>query len=309
MRKLDTAKSFWRIMRSVSLSEIVKESRRTFALAVVGQPDKRRTLLRRLYPDVPDDAVHPLIRTFDTIREESGFPQEPGSFDIVLDAGEGWAPGHAGIRLYSVVELGGWDAVVERVLDEHPDLMLSLARRFPGLREAVSHRIIRETSTANAQFAMLNALPGIVPLLGILMPTAILGDMVFLAKNQAMMLYRLAAAHDLQLDLRTRAQDLAPLVGSAFGWRALAREMIGFVPGGVGLVARGAVAYAGTYALGEAMRRYYSAGAHPTRALVGDLYRQSLSQARQIASDMALRIQSGKPPRGLLRGKERHRGD
>ncbi len=306
MRKMDTAKSFWRIMKSVSLGEIVQESRRAFALAVVGAPDKRIVVLRHLYPGQPDEAVHPLLRTFDSIAPEAGFPQTPGSFDIVLDAGGGWAPNAARARLYSVVELGGWDAVVERVLDEHPNLMLSLARRFPGLREPVSQRIVRETAAANAQFAMLNALPGIVPLLGILIPTAILGDLVFLSKNQALMLYRLAAAHDLPLDVRTRAQDLAPLAGSAFGWRALAREMVGLVPGGVGLVARGAIAYAGTFALGEAMRRFYAMGESPTRAQLRDLYRASLGQARTTASEIARRIGSMRPPRGLLRGRDRH---
>ncbi|MBM3493647.1 MAG: hypothetical protein FJX72_04890 [Armatimonadetes bacterium] len=304
MPKLNQAKSFWRIMKSVSLGEVVKESRRTFAIAVVGAPDRRSVVLRGLYPDMPDEGVHPLVRTFDSIAPEAGFPQETGSFDMVLDAGGGWSPPGTPIRLYSVVELGGWPAVVERVLDEHPDLNLSLARRFPGLREAVSQRIVRETATANAQFAMVNALPGIVPLLGILIPTAILGDLVFLAKNQAMMLYRLAAAHDLPLEARARAQDLAPLVGTAFGWRALARELIGFVPGGVGLVARGAVAYAGTMALGEAMRRMYAMGQRPTRAQIGALYRESIGQARRIASDMALRVRSVRPPRGLLRGRE-----
>ncbi len=309
MRKMDTAKSFWRIMKSVSLGEIVQESRRTFAMAVVGAPEKRVVVLRRLYPDMPDEAVHPLLRTFDSIAPEAGFPQEAGSFDIVLDAGAGWAPNAAPARLYSVTELGSWDAVVERVLDEHPGLMLSLARRFPGLREAVSHRIVRETATANAQFAMLNALPGIVPLLGILIPTAILGDLVFLSKNQALMLYRLAAAHDLPLDVRARSQDLAPLVGSAFGWRALAREMVGFVPGGIGLAARGAIAYAGTYALGEAMRRFYAMGEHPTRSRLGGLYRASLDQARTTASEIARRITSVRPPRSLPRGRDRHHGD
>ena len=309
MRKMDTAKSFWRIMKSVSLGEIVQESRRTFAIAVVGAPEKRIVVLRHLYPGLPDESVHPLLRVFDSIAPEAGFPQEPGSFDVVLDAGGGWVPNAVRVPLYSVVELGGWDAVVERVLDEHPELMLSLARRLPGFREAVSRRIVRETATANAQFAMINALPGIVPLLGILIPTAILSDLVFLSKNQALMLYRLAAAHDLPLDVRARAQDLAPLMGSAFGWRALAREMVGFVPGGIGLPARGAIAYAGTYALGEAMRRFYALGEHPSRTQLRGLYQASLGQARATASEIARRITRVRPPRGLLRGRERHHED
>ncbi len=307
--KLQDARTFWRIMRSISLKEIETEAHRTFALALVGDEKKRREVLQRLYPDRATDAAYPLVRSFDSVAAEDGFPQESGSFDIILDAGGGWAPTDGRISTFSLVELGGWEATVERILDEHSELALALARRFPGFRQAVAQRIIRETSVANAEFAMLNALPGLVPLLGILLPTAMVGDMLLLAKNQALMLYRLAACHGMDLDLRARARDIMPLLGNAFGWRALAREIVGAVPGGVGLAARGAIAYAGTMALGEAMRRFYSLGEQPTRASLAHLYRESLEEARQAASALGRRVRAAKPPRGLLSGRRKRGTD
>lgn len=306
--RLKDARSFWRIMKSISLREIEVEAARPFSLALVGAPARRLDALRRLYPDVPPETAHPLIRAFDSVGECDGFPQESGSFDVVIDAGGGWAPTGGRVSMFSVGELGGWDLMVERLLDERADLALTLARRFPGLREAVARRTIRETATANAEFAMLNALPGIVPVLGILLPTAIMGDLLMLAKNQALMLYRLAACHDLPLDARARARDVAPLVGNAFGWRALAREVVGFVPGGVGLVARGAIAYAGTMALGEAMHRFYEMGERPTRAAIGQLYKRRIGEARETASGILHRVRALPRPRGLLRGR-REPGD
>ena len=281
--KLQDAKTFWRIMSSISLQAVRKEATRPVAVALVGTEDRRREVLRRLYPGRDPASSFPLVRTFASISGEDGFPSERGSYDIVLDAGGGWAATDANISVFSVEDLGGWEKTVERVLAEKPELRLALARRFPGLREPVARDIIGETALANAQFAMLNALPGVVPLLGLLLPTTAVGDMLLLAKNQAMMVYRLAACYGMPLDPRSRARDILPLVGNAFGWRALARELVGAVPAGVGVVARGAIAYAGTQAIGEAMRRLYATGESPTSAALKEFYRRSLDEARAAA--------------------------
>jgi uncharacterized protein (DUF697 family) len=128
--------------------------------------------------------------------------------------------------------------------------------------------------------------------------------MILSATNQAMMIYRLAACFGMDLDPRARAGDVMPLAGNAFGWRAVAREIVGVVPGGVGVVGRGAIAYAGTVALGEAMHRYYALGERPTRYVLSALYRQSIAEAREVASGMLRRLRSTRKPRRLLRGKE-----
>ena len=280
-RGAQQARSFWRILRSVSVSDVAQEAGRPFALALVGDPESRADALARLYPG---DArvTHPALRQYDSTDPEHGFPADAGSYDVVIDAGGGRVAPPSGLPLYSVHDVGGWDRTVERILDDRRDLWVALARRFPGLRGEVSRRIVHETAVANAQLATLNALPGVVPLLGILIPTAMLGDIVLLTKNQAMMLLRLAAAHGRSLDLRDRSRDLAPLLGSAFGWRALARELVALVPGGVGVVARGSIAYAGTYAVGMAAARFYGFGERLTRAQLREMYREALGRSRGV---------------------------
>jgi uncharacterized protein (DUF697 family) len=49
---------------------------------------------------------------------------------------------------------------------------------------------------------------------------------------------------------------LLGVVGAGFGLRTVARELLVFVPF-AGWAAKGAVAYAGTKAIGEAARRYF----------------------------------------------------
>jgi uncharacterized protein (DUF697 family) len=65
---------------------------------------------------------------------------------------------------------------------------------------------------------------------------------------------RICAAYGLKVDGQ-RAPELIATIGAGLGFRALARELLDFVPV-LGWVVKGAVAYAGTRALGEAAVRY-----------------------------------------------------
>ena len=76
-----------------------------------------------------------------------------------------------------------------------------------------------------------------------------------LTLNQARLVLRIALAYGQEID-RSRLPELLAVVGTGFGLRALARELLDFVPV-AGWAAKGAVAYAGTRALGEAARRYF----------------------------------------------------
>jgi len=62
--------------------------------------------------------------------------------------------------------------------------------------------------------------------------------------------------------------------------------LIGLVPGGIGIVVKGAVAFAGTYTVGRAASIYYSTGhtLKPSRLkeLYQDAYRSVLGQVRQL---------------------------
>jgi len=303
MARIEPVKTFWKTIKAISVAEIAAESRKPFALAVVGPPEARLRVLERLFPGMtPEDVVQDrsLVRTFDSLDPATGFPADSAAFDFVLHAGCGRADAPAGTPVYSLEELGGWDRMVEHMLDERPELALSLARRLPGVRPAVAQRVIAETALANAEYAMMSALPGVVPIVGPILSIASMSDLLMLTKNQAMMLYRIAAAYDLPLDARARAADLAPLLANAFSWRALARELVAVVPGGVGLVLRGSIACAGTVAVGKGLQKLYETGRRPTRSQIAQFYREALEGARETASGIARRL-LGRPRKSLPR--------
>jgi uncharacterized protein (DUF697 family) len=77
-----------------------------------------------------------------------------------------------------------------------------------------------------------------------------------LTLNQARLVLRIGQAYGREVD-QSRLPELLGVVGAGFGLRTVARELLDFVPF-AGWAAKGAVAYAGTRAIGEAARRYFA---------------------------------------------------
>ena len=117
----------------------------------------------------------------------------------------------------------------------------SLAARLPVLREAVCDELIRSFSKRNALVSAAVFIPGV--------------DMPVLTLNQARLVLRIALAHGQEIDNK-RAVELLGVVGAGLGFRAVARELLDFVPV-AGWAIKGAIAYAGTKAVGEAAVRYF----------------------------------------------------
>jgi uncharacterized protein (DUF697 family) len=124
-----------------------------------------------------------------------------------------------------------------------------LAARLPVLRHAVCEELIRKISRQNALVGVAVFVPG--------------ADLPVLTLNQVRLVLRIADAHGFEID-RDRLPEVLGVLGSGLGFRAIARRAIGAVPV-VGWAVKGAVAYAGTRALGEAAVRYFERRAPVTR--------------------------------------------
>jgi uncharacterized protein (DUF697 family) len=116
-----------------------------------------------------------------------------------------------------------------------------LAARVPVLRPAVTERLISWFSRRNGLIGAAVFVPG--------------ADLPILTLNQLRLVLRLAQAHGLDVG-RDRVPELALSVGAGFGFRALARELLQFVPF-AGWAVKAGVAYTGTRAVGEAATRRF----------------------------------------------------
>jgi uncharacterized protein (DUF697 family) len=82
-------------------------------------------------------------------------------------------------------------------------------------------------------------------------------DLPLLTVNQARLVLRIGLAFGHEID-HARGLELLGVVGAGLGFRAIARELLDVVPF-AGWAVKGAVAYTGTRAVGEAAVRYFEA--------------------------------------------------
>jgi uncharacterized protein (DUF697 family) len=125
---------------------------------------------------------------------------------------------------------------------------VALAARLPALRRGVADALIARVARQNAVIAAAVFVPGV--------------DFPALTLNQLRLVLRLAAAYGQKIDA-DRLPEILGVVATALGFRALARQALGFVPI-AGWAVQGSIAYAGTRTLGEAAIRYFE-----TRGLRG----------------------------------------
>lgn len=174
-------------------------------------------------------------------------------------------------------------AITERLAtwlaDEIGSKRLALAHNFAFMRRAVAGEAVRATAMQNALVGAVAFIPG--------------ADMPIMTANQAKMLLQIAAAYGEKLGAE-RLRELAAVVGGAFVFRTVAREMLGLVPV-LGWAVKGGIGYAGTMAMGKAAIEYFEDGA--------DLA-EVARRLREGAGEVVQRVpRPGKKPPALIAGR------
>jgi uncharacterized protein (DUF697 family) len=182
-------------------------------------------------------------------------------------------------------------ATIRDVLKDKDGLALPLARQFPVFRKAVIEDIIHSVARENALFAVTTALPNVIPSL-IELPWAIgefASDTMFLTANQVRMAFQIAAACGKEVGLSKQKAEILTIAAGAFGWRALARELVSHIPMGGGLIPKGAIAYAGTFVAGKGLELLHQNHGLHTQDERRNLYREGFQRGRAIAEGFRLR--------------------
>ncbi|MCX6346150.1 MAG: hypothetical protein NT018_13945 [Armatimonadetes bacterium] len=176
-----------------------------------------------------------------------------------------------------------------------PDLEyahLPLARALPAFRPEVCKNIIQTISLENAIFVVSTSLGNIIP--NPLAPLAALaasaGDLVVLTANQIRMLFMLAAAHSRDIGFKQQSAEIASILGAAFGWRSIARELVGQIPLGGGIIPKAAIAFAGTWAAGEGIVYYYTTGRHMTKEELRQQFDLALEKGKTSVESITAKV-------------------
>jgi uncharacterized protein (DUF697 family) len=119
----------------------------------------------------------------------------------------------------------------------------ALAACVPVLRRAVVRQLVESAARKNGLVAAAVFIPGV--------------DLPILLRNELRLVGRLEQAYGRELvPGGNRLPELAGIAAAGVGLRAVARELLDVVPA-AGWLVKGAVAYAGTRALGEAVVRRF----------------------------------------------------
>ena len=220
----------------------------------------------------------------------AGDPNEPGQFDVVL-----YEPGMPCPENAFSFYPNEPEETVRAILAKNDDMGLALARNFHPFRKPVVDRIVYTVSRDNALFALVTALPDVIPSI-IELPwsvTEFATDTAFLTINQIRMAFLIAAASDKPVSYSLQKAEIAGIVTGAFGWRALARELVGKIPFGGGLIPKGAIAFAGTFVEGLGLDRLYSLGYGLSSGERRNSYQEAFERGKGLVETVMRGIKSG----------------
>ena len=293
----NSIEAVWKTVREIKVDDIRKASLKPLKVALIGGEDDLTWLQSRFCGN--SSAPGDLRRATDTLLLfETPVPAD------CLDAINACAfvcatPTAAGdlqtqrqvvkAPLYTIGSEGEWSHFTLEVLDTRADLHLALSRNLPGLRPHIVDYIVTNTACVNAEVAVISAAAASIPGIGPIYPGIAFGDTVILTKNQVMMAFRLAGACGLSIDIVHLKGEVLAIIGGGLGWRTLAREMVGALPV-LGIPLKGAVAYAGTYAVGVALARYFTTGSRLSRSEEQAVYQKAMQRGRAVAADALSRV-------------------
>ena len=213
---------------------------------------------------------------------------------IVGDLQQGWQANRVLLgSVYDMVYLQR--EFVPTILELLPQQHLALGRQFPLFRVPIARQLINDACFSNAAYSFSTGLAEIVPVLDIPLNVT---DMIVLTKSQAFLAYRLG----LLVGFSTRWQDyvteFGSVIGGGFLWRQIARQLIGLIPAW-GILPKVAVAYSGTYVVGNAILGWYLTGRNLSPKQMRALSVQAFARGKEYA-----RMLGGKLPKPRL-GKQR----
>jgi len=212
--------------------------------------------------------------------------------DVTAPSGPVQAPGPGGVEEY-VVDRLAIDVLRGRFLPHLIDcckgIEVAVGRRLPALRDTVAAKLTRDAAMAALKVAGASAVIDHVPILGIVLGAFASGaDMFAITGIQMNLMLNIGAVYGRDPDL-SQMWELLPVVGGGFGWRALARELSGFIPVG-GIFIKAAIAYAGTVVVGEGVAFFYRNGRQMGVEDAARVYDDAKASAMTFAREILTRF-------------------
>jgi uncharacterized protein (DUF697 family) len=332
-------RNLWRVLRETNLEAIRRGAESRFEVLVAGDETADAEQLASLVGDtgdataIPGDSArrHPWLLVTDTSRAPAIPGREPFSLAVLVSRKAELSTHLRAIRdeqaaqgvpiVVVVIGVPGKTAAIVRRSESRrvmvpdldaralpavgralltamaPELRLALGRQLPVLRTLLFADLIDETARANASYAFASGIAEIIPVVNIPMN---IGDVVILTKNQLIMSYKIALVAGKSGTPRHLIGEILGVLGGGLLLRQVARQLVGLIPA-VGVAPKVAVAYGGTWAIGQAVVVWATAGQALTTESVGHFFDEGLARGRKAARALVSRRVGGKRRERLMR--------
>ncbi|MBX5450090.1 GTPase [Thermogemmatispora sp.] len=185
------------------------------------------------------------------------------------------------------------EELIPAIIEASPEAALVIGRELPAFRRSAAQRIIRNAT-------LLSLAAGLEPVPFI--------DIPIILGTQVRLVLRLAALYGEPIsssEAMRHARELVLTMAGGAGLRYLAEQAAKAVPIGGDLVA-GAIAAAGTWAIGQVALEYYDSGKRLTPRRLRQLYQEFYRRFRRerTAEELQRYVSEAKDEQLLPEGKE-----
>jgi uncharacterized protein (DUF697 family) len=188
------------------------------------------------------------------------------------------------LNIPTYLYLSDSENLADEILCDNEEYSYPLAHNFPAFRERVARREIQSTAMQNGGWAVGTAAPNIVPgpQQTITVPLEAISDFTILTTNEIKMLFSLQGILGYKANPVKAVSEYVIIVGLAKLAQTVATNTIGKIPAGAGVAAKGAVAFAFTMAIGEALFFYILTGKKVGKNFFEKAIPEFLAQGRKV---------------------------
>lgn len=175
-----------------------------------------------------------------------------------------------------------------QILSNHDDVQFALAHNFPVFRPELAQSVIQDTAFQNAAWALLTGLPNSLPGPHHILTTPFEGisDFAVLTLNQIKLMFELVGLSGYRVSPLYHIVEFATIVGLGKLAESAATNIIGKVAGRTGILAKGAIAYAFTWTIGETIFFYHSTGHRIDNETFIARFRHHHGRGKKVAAAM-----------------------
>ena len=177
---------------------------------------------------------------------------------------------------------------IYKILKNNEELSFALAYNFPVFRIPRSKESIQLTAIQNTSWAIVTASPNIVPgghqvVTG---PVEAIADFAILTTNEIKLLFELVGLNGRRVNPLKCKTELSILFSLAKTAEIVATNTTGKIPAGTGIILKGAIAYAFTMAIGDAILLYLTTDKKVSKQFFEERIRMYKEEGKRIAREI-----------------------